>query len=645
MAVGDPAAGSRPATAAGATAVTEPVPAQPEPRGSRHALAWRLLWWVALPVLVVVAGVAAFLPTLDGYFLADDFGYVQLYWDQPLRAFPRLLAADWSQGIWDQPLDELRPIVALSFRLNTLLSGLDPTGYHVFNVAWHALASLLVLAIARRLIGAGALGAAFAALLFALLPAHAELVGWISGRVDVMTTAFALLALLGYGSWRQGRGAGWYVLALFAFTLALFTKEAALSFILLLPAWDVLAFGAPPTRSAPRAFSPAPRFGGGEPAGILARRPRNGVTPGTEREGGDSILASVADGGRLRAGGVSGGAFRAIRAAVARWLPFAVMLVVYLVLRRSAFPQPLRTNVLSLETLAEFAARQQFYLSSLLIPSDRLLDLPEPGVLDPAAVLLGGAALLLAALLALAGALLARRLPRGLRLALYFGPVWYLVTTLPLIVTYPSVRHLYLPSAGLCLVAACLAWPHFAAAWRPAVRASLAGLAAGLVLIAAWSATAARQADAAELAATSQAIHRSLLDAAARAPEGSRLVVVPEVRRGERWLWAWALPFAFQPPFTTGDLYERFDVVELPEAYCCPEWAWWRDRHGSVESWVAGDGLPTTLLRWHPPTHRLIERPILHAEVEQRLADLNAPTDGTITGSDALKLLPSFFWH
>lgn len=40
--------------------------------------------------------------------------------------------------------------------------------------------------------------------------------------------------------------------------------------------------------------------------------------------------------------------------------------------------------------------------------------------------------------------------------ALFFGVAWYLISITPLVSTYRSARHLYLPSFGLCVAASLL---------------------------------------------------------------------------------------------------------------------------------------------------------------------------------------------
>ena len=57
----------------------------------------------------------------------------------------------WRNDYWGDPMDSVeshksyRPLTILSFRLNYAATRMDPRGFHLGNVALHALASVLLL--------------------------------------------------------------------------------------------------------------------------------------------------------------------------------------------------------------------------------------------------------------------------------------------------------------------------------------------------------------------------------------------------------------------------------------------------------------------------------------------------------------------
>lgn len=201
---------------------------------------------VTIAALVVcLAAVLPYVPTLNNYFVRDDFGVVELLASKPAWYFPRWFYTPWTDRIWGDIADEVRPFMAVSYQLTALGGAASPFLHHVMNVALHAATGLLVLVMARWLAGLSLTASAFAATVFVLLPVQAETVAWITGRVDSMPALFYIAAFIAYARWRQ-KGATdsrWYVGSLVLFFAALFTKQTTITMVATLAAWDVLADG------------------------------------------------------------------------------------------------------------------------------------------------------------------------------------------------------------------------------------------------------------------------------------------------------------------------------------------------------------------------------------------------------------------
>src|SRR5574341_831417 len=126
-----------------------------------------------------------------------------------------------------------------SYTLDYLVSGLQPWGYHLFNLLYHLATTLLVYALARRLL-AGSPAALLVALLFAVHPVHTEAVTYISGRRDLLSTLLTLAGVLTYLRYREAptRGRALGLGALYG--LALFAKEMAITLPLLCLAYEAV---------------------------------------------------------------------------------------------------------------------------------------------------------------------------------------------------------------------------------------------------------------------------------------------------------------------------------------------------------------------------------------------------------------------
>jgi protein O-mannosyl-transferase len=147
-------------------------------------------------------------------------------------AFTTFAASNW------------HPLTWLSHMLDCGVFGLNPTGPHLVNALIHAANAALLLILLFRLTQK-IWPAAFIAALFAWHPLHVESVAWISERKDVLSTFFALLALLNYTKFVKKDCRRRYWLALFCFALGLLTKPMLVTLpcvLLLLDFWPLNRF-------------------------------------------------------------------------------------------------------------------------------------------------------------------------------------------------------------------------------------------------------------------------------------------------------------------------------------------------------------------------------------------------------------------
>lgn len=143
--------------------------------------------------LAALAAFAVFLPSLshgwlnydDPMFLLSQTGWRGLGWDSVQWAFASRVGSVY------------QPLAWLSYGLDHALWGMDPRGYHLQNILWHALSSGIMFLVCRRLLKDDA-AALFAAAVFAVHPLRVESVSWISERRDVMSCAFTLAAVWAY---------------------------------------------------------------------------------------------------------------------------------------------------------------------------------------------------------------------------------------------------------------------------------------------------------------------------------------------------------------------------------------------------------------------------------------------------------------
>jgi tetratricopeptide (TPR) repeat protein len=172
---------------------------------------------------LLLAAVTIFMyqPAWNGGFIWDDDAYVT---NNEL-----LTAPDGLRRIWfslDSP-SQYFPLVYTTFRIEHVLWGLSPSGYHWVNLLLHIANALLVWRLLARL---HVPGAWLAGAIFALHPVQVESVAWITERKNVLMGFFFLLTLLAWVAFvdeRTKRPWRFYGLALILYVLALSAKTTA----------------------------------------------------------------------------------------------------------------------------------------------------------------------------------------------------------------------------------------------------------------------------------------------------------------------------------------------------------------------------------------------------------------------------------
>jgi tetratricopeptide (TPR) repeat protein len=181
--------------------------------------------WVLLCLVTCIA----YWPALHGGLLWDDNMHVT---HPDLQSLPGLGRIWFDLGATQQ----YYPLLHSAFWLEHQLWGDSVLGYHLVNVALHALSACLVVLLVRRLALPGAWLAGF---LFALHPVCVEAVAWISEQKSTLSGVFYLAAALAYLRYDLTRRKRTYFLALALFLLALMSKTvtATLPAVLLVIFW------------------------------------------------------------------------------------------------------------------------------------------------------------------------------------------------------------------------------------------------------------------------------------------------------------------------------------------------------------------------------------------------------------------------
>jgi len=355
-------------------------------------------WWG--PGWVFVVACLVYAGGVNGEFLWDDINLVlQNTRTHGLSQLPNLL------GLGDGRFG-FRMIRDLSYAVDYSVAGLAPPMYHISNIVYHGITSVLVYLLIGRLTERPA-AALWGALLFAIHPIHVDAVAYVSGRRDILSALFYLAGMLAFIRYRDGGRIVWFLAAAGAGVLGVMAKEMAATLPMAWFLYDAWAAsrGRGFLAGAWQAFKRYwPLYGGG---GLLAA----------------GFIAYV-----VLAQGVTHGAG-----------PYG-----------GSWPIHILTEVVILA----YAVKVTVLPVTLLVDYQGFLP-PVSGWSDPRFLLAGGALL---ALILVAGYLSRGRRSGG------FALHWLWVTYLPVmqIVPHPerfAEHYLYLPSVGAAMLAGMgLAW-------------------------------------------------------------------------------------------------------------------------------------------------------------------------------------------
>ena len=190
-----------------------------------------------IPAFAALLGVLCYVNSLGNDFTYDDTSIVK---GNPrirsLTNFREIWLTDWwlertdEQPFPDPERDRLyRPLTLYSFALNYAVGGLNPLGYHAVNIALHAIVTVLVWLLIKRLFEDCWI-AGLTAILFAVHPVHVEAVAGIVGRGEILAAGFLLVALLVLMPRTGPPGAARLGLSLPLFFAALLAKETAVCY-------------------------------------------------------------------------------------------------------------------------------------------------------------------------------------------------------------------------------------------------------------------------------------------------------------------------------------------------------------------------------------------------------------------------------
>jgi len=176
--------------------------------------------------LIVLLAFVVYFPILKSDFVSIDDPVL-------ITKNPILRTAEGLKAIWLDPRSQplYCPIVSTAFWIQYHLWGLQPAGYHITNILFHAASAIVLLLILMRL---SVPGAWLASLIFLIHPLQVESVAWVAELKNILSGFFSLISVWIFFRFnppdeKQSEPGShiFYAIALFLFFCALLSKPTA----------------------------------------------------------------------------------------------------------------------------------------------------------------------------------------------------------------------------------------------------------------------------------------------------------------------------------------------------------------------------------------------------------------------------------
>ncbi len=193
--------------------------------------------WVMLPLLGSIISIV-YAPVFGSYYNGDDFSFLRYFF---FELGPML---EWQQldkwligGIVNYSV--FRPMAHAYWLLHYLAFGLEPLGYHVAAALFHLAASYAAFVLGH-LLTRNRMTAAIGAVVFAVIPSHAEAVSWVASNYELIAAMYYFTSVAFYILYREKRSFRFYVVSFAMFVLAFSSREVGLTLPAVLILYDIL---------------------------------------------------------------------------------------------------------------------------------------------------------------------------------------------------------------------------------------------------------------------------------------------------------------------------------------------------------------------------------------------------------------------
>ena len=192
-----------------------------------------------LPALVIaIFGFLIYSNTLSHDYALDDFSAIKenFVTKQGVEGIPTIMTTSYRYGYWLSNGTLYRPLSLVMFAMEWQMAPDSPGLSHFVNVFLYAMTGLLLFFCLSRVMKDYTILLPFlTALFFIAHPVHVEVVANIKSRDEIMAFLFCLGAVYCLWGYLKSEKMSQLVFAILSYTMAMFSKENALTFLAVIP--------------------------------------------------------------------------------------------------------------------------------------------------------------------------------------------------------------------------------------------------------------------------------------------------------------------------------------------------------------------------------------------------------------------------
>lgn len=203
-------------------------------------------FFIFILILISAFSLLLYLNATYGKFVYDDFKIiVENCFIREWRYFPKIFTKDYFTISGEM---SYRPIVTISYFFDYAIWRLNPFGFHLTNIILHTLNTVLFYLFLNAVLQNKKI-VLFSTLFFVTHPALVETINAVGYREDLLSATFLLVSLIYfiksdkyfYSKNDTKQLAICYAISLIAYLCALFSKEMAITFPVLLPLFTIFS--------------------------------------------------------------------------------------------------------------------------------------------------------------------------------------------------------------------------------------------------------------------------------------------------------------------------------------------------------------------------------------------------------------------